>query len=167
MWIFEALQATALATFVRESPSMLGYTAFLSLHAMGLAIAVGLSATVSLRLLGVAKSLPLYPMRRVYPWIWFGLIVNALSGFGLFAAAATTLVTSVMFLLKMAFVVLAAVAAWYTGRLAFAAGSAADDVAVSGRVRVFAAATLFLWFAAVVTGRLTGYPYLVRAYLGV
>jgi hypothetical protein len=167
MWIFEALQATALATFVRESPSMFGYTAFLSLHAMGLAIAVGLSATVSLRFLGVAKSLPLYPMRRVYPWIWLGLIVNTLSGFGLFAAAAATLVTSAMFLIKMACVVLGSFAAWYTGRLAFSGGPDIEHGPVSGRVRALAAITLLLWLVALVTGRLTGYPYLVQAYLGI
>ncbi len=166
MWIFQALRETALATFVRESASMWGYTAFLSAHAMGLAIAVGLSTVLALRILGVAPGLPLPAMRRLYPWIWFGLILNALSGFGLFAAAATTLVTLPIFLIKMTLVVLAVIATWWLGRMTFAP-QVQNAAVLPGKVRLMAWVTLFLWFAAVVTGRLTGYPYMVRAYLGI
>ncbi len=166
MWIFQALQDTALAAFVRESPSMWGYTAFLSAHAMGLAIAVGLSTVVALRILGVAPGLPLPAMRRLYPWIWFGLILNALSGFGLFVAAATNLVVLNIFLIKMAMVVLAVVATWWLGRVTFVS-PVQDAAVVPGRIRLLAWITLFLWLAAVVTGRLTGYPYMVRTFLGI
>jgi hypothetical protein len=166
MWILEALQGSTLATFIRESASMWGYTAFLSAHAMGLAVAVGLSSVVALRVLGVASGLPLPAMRRVYPWIWFGLAVNALSGFGLFAAAATSLATLAIFLIKMALVILAIGATWWLGRRAFTPQITHSGV-IPGSVRWLAVGTLFLWFAAVVTGRLTGYPYMVSMYLGI
>lgn len=166
MGILEALQASTLATFIRESASMWGYTAFLSAHAMGLAIAVGLSSVVALRVLGLASGLPLPAMRRVYPWIWFGLAINALSGFGLFAAAATNLATMAMFLIKMALVILAIAVTWWLGRRAFTPEIVNSGV-MPGNVRWLAVTTLFLWLAAVVTGRLTGYPYMVRAFLGI
>ena len=52
--VLEAIENSAYPTFVRESPSLWGYTLVLSLHAMGLAVVVGVSAAIALRLLGFA-----------------------------------------------------------------------------------------------------------------
>lgn len=167
MSVFEAMQGSGIATFVRESPSMLGYTAFLSLHAMGLAIVVGLSAAVSLRLLGVARDLPLAPMRKLFPWMYFGFVINALSGLGLFAAAAISLSSSAIFLIKMIFVVLGVIVIGLIHRFVFAGPALAEADGIPGGARWLAGVSLALWVGALITGRLTGYPYLVRAYLGI
>jgi len=53
MSFINAVENSAYATWVRESPSILAFTTILSLHAMGLAIVVGLNTVVALRLLGV------------------------------------------------------------------------------------------------------------------
>ena len=44
------LELTRIGTFVRESESLLGYPTFSTLHTIGLAIIVGLSTVVAVRL---------------------------------------------------------------------------------------------------------------------
>ncbi len=50
--MIEAIENSAYAIWVRESPSIFAYTTILSLHAIGLAIIVGINTVVALRLLG-------------------------------------------------------------------------------------------------------------------
>jgi hypothetical protein len=45
--MLEAIENSAVATFVRESPSLFGYTAVLCLHAIGPAIVVGAAKAVA------------------------------------------------------------------------------------------------------------------------
>ena len=63
------LEGTALATWVRESPSLWAYPTVLTLHTVGLGIVVGASAVVDFRLLGFAPRIPLpslSPLFRVH-----------------------------------------------------------------------------------------------------
>src|SRR5438874_1653917 len=54
-----AVENTALATWIRESPSLLAYAFVLFLHAVGLALVAGFNAAVDLRILGVAPDVPI------------------------------------------------------------------------------------------------------------
>ena len=84
--MIEAIQNSAYAVWVRESPSILAFTTILSLHAMGLAIVVGINTVVALRLLGFVPEIPVRSLRKLCPWMYFGFTVNALSGLSLLAA---------------------------------------------------------------------------------
>jgi hypothetical protein len=64
----------------------------LSLHAMGLAVVVGFSSAIALRLLGVARSIPLAPLGGLFPVMYAGFWVNALSGLPAKAVAVVSLV---------------------------------------------------------------------------
>jgi hypothetical protein len=99
--LLEAIQNSAFATFIRESPSLFAYTFVLSLHAMGLAIVVGFSAAIALRLLGLAPTIPLAPVGRLFPVMYVGFWINALSGLALLAASATTMLANPMFYAKL------------------------------------------------------------------
>lgn len=167
--LLEWVEGTSIAVFVRESPSLFGYTLVLSLHAMGLAIVVGIGVVVALRLLGVARGVPLAPLLKLFPLMWGGFTVNALSGFALLAANASTMLANVMFLIKMGLIVLALVnMELLRSRIAGAAAARADPGAgpVPTPMRAIAASSLVLWAAVVVTGRLTAYPNFVRTVLG-
>jgi len=50
--MIDAIENSAYAIWVRESPSIWAFTTILSLHAMGLAIIVGINTIIALRLLG-------------------------------------------------------------------------------------------------------------------
>ena len=45
---------------------------------------VGLIAAIDLKMLGVARQIPIAPMRRLFPLIWIGFTINAITGLILF-----------------------------------------------------------------------------------
>ena len=79
------------------------------MHTLGLGVLVGASTVIDLRLLGAASRIPLEPLRRLFPIMWAGFWVNAISGVALFAADATTKGTTTVFLSKLVIIVLAVV----------------------------------------------------------
>ena len=84
--MIDAIENSAYAVWVRESPSIWAYTTILSLHAMGLAIIVGINTVVALRLLGFVPDIPVAKLRQLYPWMYLGFTINAFSGLSLLAA---------------------------------------------------------------------------------
>lgn len=158
--LLEFIENLGLPTWIRESPSIFAYTLVLSLHAIGLAIIVGVSAIVALRALGRFEQIPLGPMLKLFPVMYAGFWINAISGLLLLSANATGMLTMLMFYIKMAFVV-AAIVAVSMLRSQLQAG------ATQSSLRVWAFAVLGLWVGAVVAGRLTAYPYFVAAWLGI
>lgn len=149
------LESTALATWVRESNSLLAYPGVISLHAVGLAIMVGLSAMIDLRLLGCAPGLPLAGMRSLNRWIWIGFWVNAVSGVGLLIASATTMLINPLFYTKMGLIALSMTNVILINRAAFPPGITSN--VVTRRARTLAITSLVLWAATIITGRLTAY----------
>lgn len=149
VWIEES----ALAEYVRTSA--LGYPTMITLHSLGLAIIVGLSVVLSLRVLGLYSVIPFSSLQRLLPFAWVGFIVNFLSGSALFAAQATTYVTDFEFLLKMGFVIMGVV---FVGLMQGAVGTAVKaGASTAGNARIFAILTIVAWFGATVTGRLIAY----------
>ena len=75
---------------VGESPSVWAIPTVLTLHTTGLAVLVGASWVLDLRLLGLSRSIPLSAFRWVFRAVAIGLIVNLLTGVLLFIKNATT-----------------------------------------------------------------------------
>jgi hypothetical protein len=164
--LFQWLEATAAATFVRESPSLLGYTFVLSMHAAGLAIVVGVNTAISLRLLGVAASMPVAPLGKLFPVMYTGFTINAISGTLLFMASATTMGASIMFLSKMVFVVLGFISIELLRAKVFSQGADLEKGSLPSKAKLFASFSLVAWGAAIISGRLTAYPNFVSSLLG-
>lgn len=155
--LLEFIENSGIATWIRESPSIFAYTLVLSLHAIGLAIVVGVSSIVALRTLGRFEQIPLGPMLKLFPVMYVGFWINAISGVLLLSANATGMLGMLMFYIKMAFIV-AAVLVLAALRRRLTAGGQAGRLAV---------ALLACWGGAIVAGRLTAYPYFVQAWLGI
>jgi hypothetical protein len=150
-----AIEETALATWVRESPSLWAYPTILFLHTIGLALLVGVSTAVDLRILGVAPSLPLTRMRSFIPLMWVGFWINALSGVALLVADASTKVFNPVFLIKLVLIGLAVANMRAIDTRIF--GTNASQAAGPSKVRWLAWASLFIWIGAITTGRLMAY----------
>ena len=101
------LEATALSTWLRESISLLAFPTVLVLHTVGMGFLVGANAAMDLRILGVASSMPLKPMERFFPVMWFGFGVNAVSGVLLLIAYPAKALTNPLFYFKLILIVLA------------------------------------------------------------
>lgn len=150
------VEATSLSTWLRESPSVWAFPTVLTLHTLGLGLVVGGSSILSLRILGSAPRMPLKPLEKLFSIIWVGFTVNAASGVLLLVKAATTAGISVLFWTKIGIIVLAMIVLVRI-RAAVFSDSQTDDRAVSGGAKALAVASILLWLAAIVAGRLLAY----------
>jgi hypothetical protein len=164
--MIEAIENSAYATWVRESPSIFAYTSILSLHAIGLAIIVGINTLICLRLLGFVKEIPLAPMRKLFPWMYLGFAVNAFSGGSLLAANLTNDLGNWLFIVKLVFIALAMINLELTRMYVFDKPGPVDANGVPTHGRTLAVGALVLWSVAMVAGRFTAYPNFVEAWLG-
>ena len=164
--LLEAIENSAYPTFVRESPSLWAYTLVLALHAMGLAVVVGFSSAVALRLLGFAAHIPLAPLGRLFPVMYVGFWINALSGLALLAANATGMLANPLFSAKLVLVAGGLLVMRLLRRNVFVDSLESGDGAPAS-ARKLAIASLACWGLAIVAGRLTAYPYLIEYYFGI
>jgi hypothetical protein len=141
---------------VRESSSLWAYPTILFAHTVGLGFLVGMNTAVDLRMLGFAQRIPLAPMERFFPVMWFGFWVNAVSGALLLIADASTKLTNPVFYIKMAFVTLAVLNMVLIRRRVFR-DSALDTVPLGGTAKVLAATSIVFWMGAITAGRLMAY----------
>ena len=155
MNVLAALENSGFGTWLRESPSIWAYPAVLTLHTMGLGVLVGCNAVLDLRLLGWGRAIPLAPLKKLFPVMWIGFWVNAISGVALFVGDATTKGTTWVFMTKLAIIAVGVLLLLALRRTVYGRGEA---VAVETPTsRVLAAASLALWFLAIVTGRYMAY----------
>src|SRR6266540_3643389 len=145
------LEQTALATFIRESSSYLGFPTVLFGHTLGLSILVGPSVIVCMRVLGLAPGIPLQSLKRVFPFMWVGFILTVISGLGLAIAAATTRLLNPILLVKLVMVAIATVIMRKMEKKVFSSNALKNPE--SGEGRVMAAALLVLWLAVTTAGR--------------
>ena len=153
------LEATALATWVRESPSLWAYPTILTLHTVGLGIVVGASAVVDLRLLGFGRKLRIGGLAPLFPLMAWAFILNALSGVLLFIADATIKSGQWIFYVKLALIFVALWVTFATRRIVLdnplEAQDDHDQIPANGTR--LALASMVLWAAAITAGRLMAY----------
>src|SRR3954467_9594795 len=110
MWEFlDSIENSGFASYIRETPSVLGYSTILALHTFGMAFLVGLSGVIALRVLGVFPELPLKPLARFFPLILAGFWLNAATGVVLTMLAVRSLAVNPDFYIKLAAIVCAIV----------------------------------------------------------
>jgi hypothetical protein len=146
------LEATGLAEWVRSS--IPGYPSMIALHAVGMAIMVGLSLLIDMRVLGWFAGIPLGALQRFFGLAWIGFGINFLSGSALFSAQATSYIVDWVFMTKMALVFLGAITA---AILQPAVAKAGAGNQVSGGTKAVALIAIVFWLVAIIMGRLTAY----------
>src|SRR2546423_9916972 len=149
------LESNSLAVWVHESPSVWAQPTVLTLHTMGMAVLVGASWVLDLRLLGVSRNIPLSAFRWVFRAIAISLVVNVVTGILRFTARATLWGTAFPFLLKILLVV--ASAATVLPLRSYVLQSTDGQREVSSRARLLAIVSIATWAAAITAGRLLAY----------
>jgi len=150
------LESTRLGTFVGQSESIWGYPIFTTVHTIGLSIIVGISTVVAIRLMGFAPTIPLAPLNKLFPIMWFGFAINLFSGSGLMAAAASTTVPNPLFIAKIIFV-LSAVAVMAVLQVKVFRDPEIDNKPLDTMSKALAGLLLGLWLLAMIAGRLIAY----------
>jgi hypothetical protein len=151
-----AIELSGFSTWVRDSNSIWGYPTVLFLHTLGLAFVVGTSLTISIRILGAGSEVPIKPLDKLFPILWAGFFVNAVSGTILLAIDATYKLSSPIFWVKMACIALAVLTVQMTRNRVFRDRDAGQARPTRGAA-FLAACSIALWMGAIIAGRLQAY----------
>ncbi len=132
------------------------YPGILFMHSIGMALVAGFNFVIDLRLLGFSPKIPIKPMERLYPWMWWGFAINAVTGTLLLMGDATTKGTNPDFGVKMVFVFSGIIVLKIMRKKVFA-DPQLDLVPVTGTAKGLAWLSLTCWIGAITAGRLLAY----------
>src|SRR5262245_52570381 len=151
MAFFQSLQDSAFTNWFLGSDSIWTYPTVLTLHTVGMAMLVGASIVVHLRVLQVGAGFPIQRLRTLYRIIWAGFAINLASGLVLFVTEAADRAVDPVFHIKLASI---AIALWLGILIKRRLIDRADapPAAIKAR-RLLAVSSLGLWTVAIVAGR--------------
>jgi hypothetical protein len=157
------IEDSGFSTWLRESESPFAFYFVLLFHTFGLALLVGANTVVDLRILGVAREIPLAPLKRLFRIMWLGFGINALTGVLLIIAYPTKALTNPVFYIKLTCIGLAV---WIMTMLKDRVfdDSKLDETSMMARGTALAKWSLFLWIGAITAGRLLAYTYKFLTY---
>ena len=156
MKFLAAIEQSGLSVWVRESNSLLAYPGVLFLHTLGMGVVAGISAVISLRILGCAREVPLADLRKLYPYMWAGFYLNTVTGIVLFAIDATTKIIDPVFYIKLAFIA-AAIVLMYRINGAVFSDPLLEKRPIQMNGKILAFASIVCWMGAITAGRLLAY----------
>ncbi len=157
-FLFRLIEDSALSVWLRESPSLLAFPLVLIFHTVGMGFLAGTNAAIGLRILGVAPFVPIRLMERFFPVMRWSFWLNAASGVLLLIAYPTKALTNPVFYFKLICIAIALV---HTKVLRDRVLRNPDFELgmVPGKGKIWAATSLFLWAAAIMSGRFLAYTY--------
>jgi hypothetical protein len=154
---FNGIEQSNLSLWVRGE-SMLAFPAILSAHTLGMALLAGTSIGIDLRLIGLAKRVPIVALEKLYPVIWFATVLSFVSGTLLLIGYPFKAFTNPVFYVKLIFIALAVyLVVVIRKRILLHPAAAAEQAKKHGKM--LAAASLVSWAVIIATGRLLAYTY--------
>lgn len=121
-----------------------------------MAVVVGINLVISLRLTGVAATIPLHPLSKFYPLHWSCVVLVVFSGIALVLAYPAKALTNPVFFLKLTALTLALIIS-HRFQIYLTRESASSPLP---RTTVnLACLTLVLWIVTIFAGRFLAYTY--------
>jgi hypothetical protein len=151
----EQLEASDFSHWV--SVSMAGFPTLIALHSVGMAVMVGLSLMVTLRLHRVITGFRLELIPRLLQVAAWGFLLNLVTGLGIFITRGPEYLASAMFLCKMLLVAVGAALTFWLGRQLGLRPSMTEQPAIRGVAKRVSLLATVAWFGAVIAGRLIAY----------
>jgi hypothetical protein len=151
------IEGSDLSMWVRGD-SMLAFPTIITLHTICMGLLAGASAAIDLRILGAARGIPLPPLRRLYPLMWFALGINAVTGALMVIGYPTKQLTNPLFYIKLSLVTVALWLVYRIGNEVLATAKPGQD-ALTARAKWLAAASLTAWASLIIAGRLLEYTH--------
>ena len=151
-----SIQQSGFARFIGESGSKWGYPFVLFMHTLGLGVVAGVSAVIALRVLGFGRGVAMESLDRLFPIMWFGFILSALSGLALLATDPVTKLHLTVFWVKLILVFLGVINMQLIRNRIFR-GPAVSSGVMPSNARMLAMTSLFFWIGATTAGRLIAY----------
>ena len=151
------LENTSLGAWMRESPSVWSFPMFLFMHTLGMSIVAGGATVINFALLGLwPRTSPIKPLERLFPLMWTGFLINAITGVSIFTKDASTYGRNPDFYIKLVFVA-GGVALLSLMRRQVFHDPQLDNGPVPRYAKMQACCSLLCWFAAIISGRLIAY----------
>jgi hypothetical protein len=152
---FQMLENLPISIWVRESGSIWSFGTVLVLHTFGMSLVAGLNSMINLRLLGIAPTIPIKPLERLYPFMWWGFLLNAITGTLLVMQDAVAKLNNPDFYLKLVFIAIGIAILKKMRSAVFANPEVTAGNTAS--VKMLAIASLICWTGAITCGRLLAY----------
>jgi hypothetical protein len=157
---FDAIEHSGLSMWVRGD-SMLAFPLILTVHTIGMGFLAGTSWAIDLRILGLAKRVPLPALEKFYPVLWTALGANFVSGVLLLTGYPYKAFTNPVFYVKLSFIALAIVLMVKIRNdvLRVFPEEAPRHNPLWRHAQHLAAASLLCWVGAITAGRLLAYTF--------
>ncbi len=157
IWLLKTLEALAISDFVRSSTW--AYPILETFHMFGLGLVFGGMFVFDLRLLGVHRDLSLLNLaHHILPWVWFGFLINLISGILLFLSDSVTFGLNLAFQIKVALLCITALSVFWFQRQVFPHLKDWDrQTAPPKSVKTLAIFSIMLWMAIITAGRMIAY----------
>ncbi len=126
-----------------------------ALHFIGMSLLIGVVGVLDLRILGVAKGLPIAALHRLLPLSFVGFGLNLLTGMTFFAGDPHAFASNAAFRIKMLLILLAGLnALWFEMSVFIDVKKWGPGVEASTLAKVISGISLFLWAAVITCARL-------------
>jgi hypothetical protein len=157
---FDAIEHSGLSLWVR-GPSLLAFPLILTVHTIGMGFLAGTSSAIDLRILGVARRVPLPALEKFYPVIWIALAANFATGLLLLTGYPYKAVTNPVFYVKLSFIALGVVLMVKIRKdvLRMFREDGSRQSPLWRGAQWLAALSLLSWIGAITAGRLLAYTY--------
>jgi hypothetical protein len=163
---FAAAQAAAEAahpilTWCRYTPvgiwvrnSNFAFPFLQSLHFIGLCLLLGIVGAIDLRVLGIARAVPLTALHRLLPLAFIGLGINLITGICFFCHDPWEYAFNIAFRIKMLLIILAGLnALWFRLGVFLDLKAWGPGIEASPLAKVISALSILIWIAVIAAGR--------------
>jgi len=135
-----------------------GWPTVESLHFMGLSLLIGTVGLFDLRMIGLARGIPMRALHRLVPWGIGGYVLNVMTGFMFVVSAPEQYLYNPAFQIKLTLMGIAGLNVLFFYRFVFAPVKAtAADGDAPRAAKIAAAVSLGCWVGVIVCGRLITY----------
>jgi len=146
------LRDTPIGEFVRSSTW--AFPTLQALHFIGMTLLIGIVGAIDLRVLGVARAVPLAPLHRFLPLAFLGFGINLTTGIFFFCHDPWVYAFNVSFRIKMLLILLAGLnALWFRLGVFLDLDAWGPGIEASRLAKVISALSLLIWIAVITAGR--------------
>jgi hypothetical protein len=159
--VFDWIEHTDLSLWISGS-SMLAFPTILTVHVLGTGFLAGTGSAIALRILGVARQVPLGLLDVFYPIMWVALAANAVSGTLLLIGYPYKAFTNPLFYVKLSLIALAIYLVVKIRNDVLRnpqADKSPAGTAMWRRAKVFAGLSLACWMGLIAAGRFLAYTH--------
>src|SRR5579871_155053 len=143
---------TAVGAWVRNSAWAFPFLQ--SWHFIGMTMLLGVVGAIDLRVLGVARAVPLAPLHRFLPLAFIGFFINLITGICFFCHDPYVYAFNISFRIKMLLIIIAGLnALWFRLGVFLDLERWGPGIEASRLAKVISAVSIIIWLAVITAGR--------------